>query len=134
MERTDKFSYSFFEDLGYSSDYDSIDEALEAARADAKNDDEFRDAKTVYIGRVYKYEPYVDAVRVIECVQQDAYDEADEYIGDYLDNVKEEEWRKLEAMLTETFNKWAKETGNEPSFFTVEEIHEYSLEDSEHEH
>lgn len=35
---------------------------------------------------------------------------------------------KLQAMLTETFNKWAKETENGPNFFTVENIKECSLE------
>ena len=128
MKTTDKYAFSF-DNERYYGQYDSIREALRFAKEDIKYNDELKNIKTIYIGRVYKYEPYVNAIRVIECVQQDAYDEADEYIGDYLDNVKEEEWRKLETMLTETFNKWAKETGNEPNFFTVEEIQEYSLED-----
>ena len=128
MKPTDNYAYSF-DNERYYGQYDSIREALRLAKEDIKYNDELKNIKTIYIGRVYKYEPYVNAIRVIECVQQDAYDEANEYIGDYLDNVKEEEWRKLETMLTETFNKWAKETGNEPNFFTVEEIQEYSLED-----
>ena len=126
MKPTDNYAYSF-DNEHYFGQYDSIRIALRLAKQDIKYNDELKNIKTIYIGRVYKYEPCVDAVRVIECVQQDAYDAADEYIGDYLDNVKEEEWQKLEAMLTETFNKWAKETGNEPNFFTVEEIQEYSL-------
>lgn len=128
MKPTDNYAYSF-DNEHYFGQYDSIRIALRLAKQDIKHADELKNIKTIYIGRVYKYEPRVDAIRVIECVQQDAYDEADEYIGDYLDNVKEEEWQKLEAMLTETFNKWALETGNEPNFFTVEEIQEYSLEE-----
>lgn len=127
MKPTDKFSYSFDEERYYEGEYDSVEEALMAAKEEAKDYPE--GIEDVYIGVICKFEPCIDAVRVIECVQQDAYDEADEYIGDYLDNVKKEDWQKLEAMLTETFNKWAKETGNEPNFFTVEEIQEYSLED-----
>lgn len=128
MKPTDNYAYSF-DNEHYFGQYDSIRIALRLAKEDIKYNDELKNIKTIYIGRVYKYEPYVDAVRVIEWVQQDAYDEADEYTEDYLDNVKKEELQKLEAMLTETFNKWAKETGNEPNFFTVEEIQEYSLED-----
>lgn len=134
MEQTNKFSYSFYEDIEYSSEYDSVEEALEAAKLDAKNDDEFKDMDTVYVGRIYRFVPVVDAWSIIERLQDDADDEAYEASEDYLQDVSDEEANKLEAMLTETFNKWAKETGNEPSFFTVEEIHEYSLEDSEHEH
>ena len=129
MERTNKFSYSFYEDFDYSCEYDSIDEALEAAKLDAKNDDEFKDMDTVYVGRIYRFVPEVDAWSIIERLQDDADDEAYEASEDYLQDVSDEEANKLEAMLTETFNKWARETGNEPNFFVVKDVKEYSLED-----
>ena len=129
MERTNKFSYSFYEDIEYSSEYDSVEEALEAAKLDAKNDDEFKDMDTVYVGRIYRFVPEVDAWSIIERLQDDADDEAYEASEDYLQDVSDEEANKLEAMLTETFNKWARETGNEPNFFVVKDVKEYSLED-----
>ena len=129
MEPTDKFSYSFYEDFDYSGEYDSVDEALAAARADAKNDDEFKDAKTVYIGRVYRFVPEIEPWSVIERLQDDADDEADEVAEDYLQYVSDDEANKLGKMLTETFNKWAKETNNEPGFFVVKDVVEYSLEE-----
>ena len=129
MEQTNKFSYSFYEDIEYSSEYDSVEEALEAAKLDAKNDDEFKDMDTVYVGRIYRFVPEVDAWSIIERLQDDADDEAYEASEDYLQDVSDEEANKLEAMLTETFNKWARETGNEPNFFVVKDIKEYSLED-----
>ena len=129
MERTNKFSYSFYEDIEYSSEYDSVEEALEAAKLDAKNDDEFKDMDTVYVGRIYRFVPEVDAWSIIERLQDDADDEAYETSEDYLQDVSDEEANKLEAMLTETFNKWARETGNEPNFFVVKDVKEYSLED-----
>ena len=128
MEQTNKFSYSFYESFNYSCEYDSVEEALEAAKADARNDDEFKDAKTVYIGRVCRFAPYVDAVKVIEELQNYADYEADEASFDYLQDVTDEEISKLENVLTETFNKWARETGNEPNFYTVQDVVEYSLE------
>ena len=129
MERTNKFSYSFYEDIEYSSEYDSVEEALEAAKLDAKNDDEFKDMDTVHVGRIYRFVPEVDAWSIIERLQDDADDEAYEASEDYLQDVSDEEANKLEAMLTETFNKWARETGNEPNFFVVKDVKEYSLED-----
>ena len=129
MKQTNKFSYSFYEDIDYSCEYDSVEEALEAAKLDAKNDDEFKDMDTVYVGRIYRFVPEVDAWSIIERLQDDADDEAYEASEDYLQDVSDEEANKLEAMLTETFNKWARETGNEPNFFVVKDVKEYSLED-----
>lgn len=129
MKLTDKFSYSFYEDIGYSCEYDSVEEALAAARADAKNADEFKDVKTVYIGRVHKFVPEIDAWSIIEKLQEAAEDEAYEVAEDYLRYVSDDEATKLEQMLTEAFNKWAKETGNEPNFFIVGSPVEYSLEE-----
>lgn len=129
MEQTNKFSYSFYEDIDYSCEYDSVEEALEAAKADAKNDDEVRDVTKVYIGRVYKFVPEIDAWSIIEKLQDDADDEAYEASEDYLRDVSDAELYQLEKMLTETFNKWARETGNEPNFFVVKDVVEYSLEE-----
>ena len=101
----------------------------QAAKVDAKNADEFKDAKTVYIGRVYKFVPEIEPWSVIERLQDDADDDADEAAEDYLQYVSDDEANKLGKMLTETFNKWAKETNNEPGFFVVKDVVEYSLEE-----
>ena len=128
MEETNKFSYSFYEDIDYSCEYDSIEEALAAAKLDAKNDNEFKNAKTVYIGRVYRFVPEIEPWNVIERLQDDADDEAYEAAEDYLQHISDDEANKLGKMLTETFNKWAKETNNEPGFFIVKDVVEYSIE------
>ena len=128
MKQTNKFSYSFCENFNYLCEYDSIEEALAAAKTDAKNDDKSKDVKTVYIGRVHKFVPEVDAWAVLDNLWDDAYEETNHSI-DYLSDVSDDEADKLGQMLTETFNKWAKETGNEPNFFTVKDVVEYSLEE-----
>ena len=126
MKKTDKFAYSFdgenFDDI-----CDSVEEALHDARIQASCFDE--PIETVYIGEVWDFEPKVDVDSVIERLQDDADDEAYEASEYYLQDVSDEEANKLEAMLTETFNKWARETGNEPNFFVVKDVKEYSLED-----
>ena len=128
MKPTDNYADSF-DNERYYEQCDSIEEALAAAKLDAKNDDEFKDMDTVYVGRIYRFVPEVDAWSIIEKLQDDADDEAYEASEDYLQDVSDEEANKLEAMLTETFNKWARDTGNEPNFFVVKDIKEYSLED-----
>lgn len=127
MKPTDNYAYSF-DNERYYEQCDSIEEALAAAKLDAKNDDDFKDAKTVYIGRVYKFVPEVDAWAVLENLWDDAYEETNHSI-DYLSNVSDDDANKLGQMLTEAFNKWARETGNEPNFFVVKDVKEYSLED-----
>ena len=128
MKPTDNYAYSF-DNERYYEQCDSIEEALAAAKLDAKNDDDFKDAKTVYIGRVHKFVPEVDAWHIIENLQDMADDEAYEVAEDYLRDVSDDEANKLGQMLTEAFNKWAKETGNEPNFFIVGSPVEYSLEE-----
>ena len=127
MKPTDNYAYSF-DNERYYEQCDSIEEALAAAKIDAENDDDFKDAKTVYIGRVYKFVPEVDAWAVMENLWDDAYEETNDPI-DYLSDVSDDEADKLGQMLTETFNKWARETGNEPNFFVVKDVKEYSLKD-----
>lgn len=127
MKKTDKFAYSFdgenFDDI-----CDSVEEALHDARIQASCFDE--PIETVYIGEVWDFEPKVDADSVIERVQDDAEDEAGECADDYLEGVKIADRQKLQEMLTETFKQWAAETFNEPRFFVVKGITEYSLMDA----
>lgn len=127
MKQTDKFAYSFDNEV-YSCEYDSVEEALVDAKQEVKSGQE--DAEVVYIGRVYEFEPKVDVDSIIERLQDDAEDEAGECADYYLEGVKIADRLKLQEMLTETFNKWAAETYNEPTFYIVKETQEYSLEDS----
>lgn len=127
MRPTEKWAYSFDNEWYNSDSYDTPEAALTAAMAEAKkeNENSGTSIKKVYVGRIMKFIPYVDADNVIENIQQQAYDEADEYSLDYLESITLEERRKLETMLTETFNKWANETKNNPNFFTIEETSEH---------
>lgn len=126
MEQNFKYSYSFDNEL-YSWEYNSVEEALADAKQEVKSGQE--DAKVVYIGRIYEFEPCVDADSIIERLQYDAEYEAGECAIDYLDGVEVSDRQKLQEMLTKTFEEWAKETGNEPNFNIVQDVEEYSLED-----
>lgn len=141
---TGKWTFSFDEESGWDNDeYNSPAEALEAAREAAPEyADEYGmepDEKAnflvngnVYIGQRYDFEPSVDADFVIEHIQEEAYEEGGEFVGDYLDPppMKDAEARKkwneqvadLEKRLTDVFSEWAKETGNEPWFYLIFDV------------
>ena len=128
MEWTFKYSYSL-DNEHFSCEYDSVEEALADAKVEATQEYPAGEVEKVYVGYVCGFKPVVNAESVIEEIQNDADDEADDASYGYLEDVSVADLNKLQEMLTETFNKWARETGNEPNFFTVEEIQEYSLEE-----
>lgn len=146
---TGKWTFSFDEETGWENDmFNSPAEALEAALEAAPEyaDEEgmepdekanFLTNGNVFIGQRYDFEPSVDADFVIEHIQEEAYEEGGEYVGDYLDPppMKDAEARKkwnvqvddLTSRLTAVFNAWAKETNNEPCFWLVCDVITESL-------
>ena len=126
MEWNCKYSYSL-DNENFPFEYDSVEEALADAKIEATQEYPTGEIKKAYIGCVCGFKPVVNAESVIEEIQNDAEFEADEASLGYLEDVSLADINKLQEMLTETFNKWAKETGNEPNFFTVENVKEYSL-------
>lgn len=124
MKETEQWAYSFDNEYYNSPFYESFDDALKDGILEAKE----LDYKRVYVGRVMKFVPSIDSDLVIEELQQKAYDEAGEFSLDYLEHISLKDRFKLDEMLTETFKQWAKDTKNEPSFFTVEEVSEHILE------
>lgn len=147
---TGKWTFSFNEDTGWDNDEfnspaEALEAALEAAPEYADEEGMEPDEKAnflvngnVFIGQRYDFEPSIDADFVIERIQEEAYEEGGEYVGDYLDpppSLKNAEARKkwneqvadLEKRLTDVFNEWAKETNNEPSFWLVYDVITESL-------
>ena len=130
MEWNFKYSYSL-DNEHFSCEYDSVEEVLADAKVEAEEEYSAGEIDKVYIGYVCRFKPTVNAESVITEIQDDADNEADEVAYGYLEDVSIVDLNKLQEMLTETFNKWAKETGNEPNFFIVENVKEYSLEEVE---
>lgn len=115
MKTTDKWAYSLDGEWYNSPFYNSFEEALKEGIKEAKE----LEYDKVFVSRVMRFVPSVDVDNVLEELQQKAYDEAGDFSDDYLEHISINHRMKLEKMLTETFNQWAKETNNEPSFFTV---------------
>lgn len=146
---TGEWTFSFQDDTGWDYDlFSSPAKALEAAREAAPEyaDEEgmepdekanFLINGNVFIGQRYDFEPTVDADFVIDRIQEEAYDEGGEGVGDYLDppRRKDAEARKkwdeqvadLEKRLTDVFRTWAKETKNEPRFWLICDVITASL-------
>lgn len=131
MEQARQYSYSLDGEQYYGI-FDSVEEALEEARAEA-TEYPAGEIDSIYIGEVCSFEPGVDAFSVIESIQNDAYDEAGELAYDYLEDISDENLSKLQDMLTEVFKKWARETHNEPNFSIIGETKIYSLGAGEYE-
>lgn len=79
-----------------------------------------------YIGRKVDFVPHVDAMCVLECIAQDAYDMAGEISEGYLDwsYFKEGELDDLQQSLQKAFDDWVKRTDNEPRFYVVTDVEE----------
>ena len=98
-----------------SDSFDTKEEAI----ADAIENYEYT---TFYIGKAVEHEPYIDADDIFERLNEQACDQCGEYAENYLYYVKEEDKEKFEKAINDIFKKWAKETKNNPTFFTVEDI------------
>lgn len=152
---TGKWTFSFDEETGWDNDeFDTPCEALEAAREVAPEYAEeegmvpvekshFLSDGNVFIGQRYDFEPTVDADFVIERIQEEAYDEGGDYVGDYLESppMKDAEARKkwneqvadLEKRLTNVFHDWARETKNEPRFYLIFDVRTEAIAKEVHE-
>lgn len=151
MTPTGKWYYSFDEDDWNCSDgYDTPKDALADGRESAPDwadecgmeaDErmEFLTCGTLFVGQGYRFEPVVDAGRVLEQLREDADEETCAcHDTDYLEGPtfrasKEERaaWNAkvddLSSRLTQTFNQWAKETDNLPYFIMISDVAEHPI-------
>lgn len=68
------------------------------------------------IGEFEAYVPEIDGERVIEWLWDEATCEVGDISDGWFDFLRKEEIADLTKRLTETFNKWASETGYTPNF------------------
>lgn len=131
MKPTGKYAYGLGDSVYCAGCYDSMEEAFADAVADAEKENSGADAddriESVYAGEIMEFEPRIDAMDIIERMQDMASEETDGNTNGYLEDLPMEEVRLLGRMLTEAFNRWAEETRNEPNFTTLEHIVERSL-------
>lgn len=130
-KETNNWVYSLDGERYDSSEYDSRDMAIAAARKEYESEK----PESFYVARVVEWEPCIDAENVIDDLRGQAFDDADEWADGYLEeppfsagktarNLWRQQLLDLSQRLTATFKEWAKETKNEPTFFTVIETEE----------
>ena len=98
---------------------------VEEAIVDAKGS--YPNAEVIWIGEAEMFRPDIDGITVIENVANQADDEVGDIAETYLEDVNNDDAEKLGEMLTETFNRWAEDTGNTPNIFSVVNIKRYNL-------
>ena len=122
-----EYKYAFNKDNLYTGECDSIEMALAEARQEAELYPDGDKPCIVYIGRYKPFEPMIDADGVIEVLQREAYDAADDAAEGYLDDLTREEVESLGEHLTKAFRRWEKHHGCEPDFGEVYHIKRYDL-------
>lgn len=112
VEAHDKREWSACNGAMWSLPCDTRDEAL--AEVDHPTE----------VGRVQWYWPTVDAMQVIEALEQDACDFAGEYAEEWLGDLRwnSPEVTLLQKMLQETVEAWMKKTKRMPALFQVHDV------------
>lgn len=82
-----------------------------------------------YIGTMTRYTPKVAAWAVIEQLQEDAYEECDEWSEGYLGRVSKEDEEELQNLLQQAFDKWEKAHNQEPWFWVVKDARRIQVAD-----
>lgn len=122
-----EYSYTFNKSDIYTGEYASIEEALAEARQEAELYPEGDKPHLVYIGRYKPFKPVIEAAWILEVLQREAYDVADDAAEGYLDNLTRAEVESLGEHLTKAFRRWEKQHGYEPDFGAVYHIKRYDL-------
>ena len=96
--------------------FDTVQECIEDAK---KNGYEVGDA--IAVGETKAFEVKVDAFDVIGRIEEQAFEECGEASDGWL-SPRTEEVISLSERLTDCVNKWLKETGKEPKFYSINSI------------
>lgn len=124
-----KYSWTFDmrDNVWTSATHDTIEECIEEAKKLAGMD---IDNQTIYVGENVLYEPYVDAIDVLELVESAASDQCGEVADDwysYDGASMKAELAELSSKLTLVVRDWLKRNHREPFFYSIRNIKKISL-------
>lgn len=74
-----------------------------------------------FVGTKTEFVPTINAVDVIERLQEDAFEECDEWSDGYLDHLSDDDVAVLQNLLQLAFNRWQTALHLEPHFFVVKD-------------
>ncbi|MCE4722121.1 hypothetical protein LVU47_07970 [Clostridioides difficile] len=122
----DVWLYSWDDEYFASDEYESKEEAIEAAKEELKRFGEF--GRLVYVGKKEEVNiPNIDAEKALERVQDRIDDEFGGYGEDWFENIHVKDILILENRISEVFKKWIDEFGYKPYWFVVTDTKEIEL-------
>ena len=122
----DVWLYSWDDECFRSDEYESKEEAVEAAKEELRKFGEFK--RWVYIGKKEEADiPDINAKDTLECIQDRIDDEYGEYGEDWFENIRAEDILILESRISEVFKKWIDDFKYKPYWFAVRDIEEIEL-------
>ncbi|EQI32065.1 hypothetical protein [Clostridioides difficile] len=122
----DVWLYSWDDECFRSDEYESKEEAVEAAKEELKRLGEIK--RWGYIGKKEEADiPDIDAKDALECIQNRIDDEYGEYVEDWFENIRAEDILILESRISEVFKKWIDDFKYKPYWFAVRDIEEIEL-------
>ena len=117
-----KWAFSFDNERYYGG-FDSKDDAIEEGVKDA----ELNGYDRLYIGEeIRDFTPFINVSSIIEEIQENACDHS-EYADDYLEDVQDNHLIELETTLNNVLVEWMSKHNYNPTFFSVEEYEEYTI-------
>lgn len=118
-----KYTWEYSGDVEYWTKdiFDSVEDCI----LDAKENYDVKEGSTIAIGEVVFWEPYVDAFRVLERVEEVAWYECGEAADCWNSYDYKKDKEKLEELsdkLTEIVRQWLKDNGTYPGFYRIENV------------
>ncbi|EMM2322697.1 hypothetical protein SI856_003825 [Clostridioides difficile] len=122
----DIWLYSWDDEYFASDEYESKEEAVEAAKEELKEFGNF--AESIYVVKREDVSlPGLDTEDVLERVQELINNKFDEYGEDWITRIEDEDRKILDDRLNEVFKKWIDEFGYKPYWFVVTDTEEIEL-------
>ncbi len=108
------------EELWRHDTFDTIEDCI----ADARENYDYKNGETVYIGETVPFSICVDAERVLENLEEEAYEFAGESADgwDACDYKERDELIELQEQLTDVVINWIKKYNREPQFYQINHI------------
>lgn len=106
--------------------------ALNGFATDLFDDDPERFPSDVfYIGECIRFVPTVDAERVLEQLEEDAYDECGEAAENFLDwnYITDDKIADLQENLQRELDSWLERYKCTPTFYSIENVEKIDVED-----
>lgn len=121
-------------------EFDTEQEAIEAGISyftntdgygyEYENDEKF-EGESFQVGQQSQHFTNVAQWRVIDQVTEDAYELCGDIADRWLSSISKEDELKLGEMLTDVFKKWLEDTRNEPNFYTIANVKDVKLNESD---